>query len=195
MLLHLALPQLRPPAAPRRSPNRYDGGMETLDRQQEADRLLSVHEGAGGWAAIMQRLEAQMNVLHGRTQVLLTLCGVVVTVTGFSGRIIAGTSLLAKISIITGLTLVLVAAAVGVFGVLPVKWLTQQPGNDPRGWLLNVLTYRDRKTVAYRWATALLLLGLAVYVISIALMLLTPGAPAAPAMYAPGVPMAPAGAP
>ncbi len=150
--------------------------------------MLSVHEGAGGWAAVMQRLEAQMNVLHGRTQVLLTLCGVVVTVTGFSGRIIAGTSLLAKVSIITGLALVLAAAAVGVFGVLPVKWLTQQPGHDPRGWLLNVLAYRDRKTGAYRWATALLLLGLAVYVASIALMLLAPGAPA---MYAPGVPMAP----
>ncbi|MGB7156722.1 MAG: hypothetical protein WBD40_01570 [Tepidisphaeraceae bacterium] len=35
-------------------------------------------------------------VLHNRAQVLLALCGIVVTTTGFSGRLVAGTNAAAQ---------------------------------------------------------------------------------------------------
>ena len=59
----------------------------------------------------LEVLERQMNVLHTRSQVLLSLAGIVVTVTGFSGRVIAGTGIFAKITIVLGLSVVLLCAA------------------------------------------------------------------------------------
>lgn len=123
-------------------------------------------------------LERQFSVLMTRAQVLMGLCGVVITTTGFSGRIIAGTSTLAQWLIISGISLTLAAAAVVVFGVLPLRWLTQQPGNTTEAWLAESLRYRDRKLKHYRVGVVLMLAGLAVYVAAIALMLAHPEADA-----------------
>ena len=60
-----------------------------------------------------------------RTQVMLSLSGIVVTVTGFSGRAIAETSSLARSSIAAGILVVLASAAVAIWGVLRLSWLTQ----------------------------------------------------------------------
>lgn len=123
---------------------------------------------------IMAMLERQFSVLHNRTQVMIGLCGVVITTTGFSGRIIAGTNFVAQLLIVNGISLVLLAAAVVVWSVLHLRWLTQQPGEDIRAWLMTVLSYRDRKTDAYRVGMALLLVGLTLYVAAIGVMLLNP---------------------
>jgi len=145
----------------------------SLSREQECARILQQF-GPDRIEAIMTMLERQFTVLHNRTQVMLGLCGIVITTTGFSGRIIAGTNLAAQILIISGLALVLLSAAVVVWGVLHLRWLTQQPGEDVRAWLMAALTYRDRKTDSYRVGVALLLVGLTVYVVAIAIMLVYP---------------------
>lgn len=119
-------------------------------------------------------LERQFSVLMTRAQVLMGLCGVVITTTGFSGRIIAGTSVLAQWLIISGISLTLAAAAVVVFGVLPLRWLTQQGGDSTEAWLAESLRYRDTKLRHYRVGVVLMLAGLAVYVGAIALMLAHP---------------------
>jgi len=131
---------------------------------------------------LYRAVEAQFGVLSNRAQVMLGLCGVVITTTGFSGRLIAGTNLAAQISIISGITLILVAAVLVVVGVMPLRWLTQCRGDDMDAWLAEVLTYRNRKLGHYRIAVVLLLLGMAVYVVAIALMLLFPSADALPMM-------------
>ncbi len=147
--------------------------MGCLSRSEECDRILK-EVGGGKLDPIMAMLERQFNVLHNRTQVMLGLCGVVITTTGFSGRIIAGTNFLAQVLIINSVALVLLAAGVVVWSVLHLRWLTQQTGDDVRSWLMTALAYRDRKTDAYRVGIALLLVGLALYVGAIAIMLLYP---------------------
>ncbi|HOT11915.1 MAG TPA: hypothetical protein PLJ27_18205 [Polyangiaceae bacterium] len=129
---------------------------------------------------IMEMLDRHFNVLHNRAQVMLGLCGVVITTTGFSGRIIAGTNTLAQWLIVSSVALVLLAAAVVVWGVLHLRWLTQQPGDSVQVWLMEALTYRDHKTQAYRIGISLLLVGLALYVAAIAIMLLHPDRNAVP---------------
>lgn len=119
-------------------------------------------------------LERQFSVLMTRAQVLMGLCGVVITTTGFSGRIIAGTSVLAQWLIISGITLTLASASIVVFGVLPLKWLTQQTGETTEEWLTSSLEYRDSKLSHYRMGVVLMLVGLALYVGAIALMLAKP---------------------
>ena len=46
--------------------------------------------------AALEIVESQLNTLYARAQILLSLAGIVVTVTGFSGRLIAGSSPLAQ---------------------------------------------------------------------------------------------------
>ncbi|HLL90696.1 MAG TPA: hypothetical protein VK324_15450 [Tepidisphaeraceae bacterium] len=123
---------------------------------------------------IMGMLERQFAVLHNRAQVLLALCGIVISTTGFSGRIIAGTNALAQWLIVAGVAFVLLSAAVVVWGVLHLRWLTMKGGGDVHQWLATSLAYRDRKTNAYRVGIGLMLLGLTLYVAAIAVMLTNP---------------------
>ncbi len=146
--------------------------MAHMTPEQEADRILRMY--GPDQPRIMELLERQFVILHNRAQVLLTLCGVVITVTGFSGRLIAGTNRLAQVLVIGGVSLSLLAAIVVVWGVLHLWWLTQQPGDDVRAWLLSCLAYREGKTRAYRAGLIILIVGLTLYVGAIAIMLWYP---------------------
>ena len=142
--------------------------------QQEAERMID--RLGEDWKTIMELLERQFTVLHNRAQVMLGLCGIVITTTGFSGRLVAQTGPMARWLVIVGAALVLLAAAIVVVGVLPLRWLTQHPGAELRQWTQQAITYRDRKTRRYRWAAMVMILGLALYVAAMALMLAYPEA-------------------
>jgi len=129
---------------------------------------------------LLAMLERQFAVLHNRAQVLLGLCGVLITTTGFSGRIIAGTNRLAQWSIILGLAAGLVAAGVSVWGVLRLQWIPQYVEPEFESAVPRILAYRDRKTRAYRHALLWLTLGVGLYVLAIAVMLLFPERDAVP---------------
>jgi len=148
--------------------------MTQLSRSDEADRMIELF--GDDFASLHSIVERQFGVLMARAQVLLGLCGVVVTTTGFSGRIIAGTNTLAQWLIIGGITLTLASAVVVVFGVLPLRWLTQQPGETTKLWLTNSMLYRDMKLTHYRLAVVCLLIGLTLYVAAIGIMLVYPEA-------------------
>lgn len=146
-----------------------------LTREAEADRMLADY-GPNAFGAIMAVLERQFTVLHNRAQVLLTLCGIIISTTGFSGRNIAGTGPWAKWLIVGGVSGVLVAAGWVCWGVLHLRWLSMQPGQDTRTWLLTSLAYRDLKTNNYRVGLTVMLVSLACYVGAIVIMLVNPHA-------------------
>lgn len=144
-------------------------------QHEEASRILSLYHEPREIVALLER---QFGVLTSRAQVLLGLCGIVITTTGFSGRSIASTGLLAQWLVVSGIFFVLFAAAAIVWGILQLNWITCYGGfdskDDPVGALVRMLVYRDRKTRAYRMGLILLLVGLALYVTAIALMVLAP---------------------
>jgi hypothetical protein len=150
-----------------------DDSRPALDRAAEAERILHAY-GEDGFEPMMAMLERQFGVLHNRAQVLLGLCGIVITTTGFSGRLIAGTNLAAQVLVIAGVALVLISAAVVVWGVLHLRWLTMQPGEGTRQWLLTTLSYRDSKTRYYRIGIVMMLFGLTLYAAALSIMLLFP---------------------
>ena len=147
--------------------------MDHLTRDEEARRILREY-GHDAFADIMEMLERQFAVLHNRAQVLLALCGIIVGTTGFSGRLVAGTNLLAQTLIIFGVAFVLLAAAVVCWGVLHLRWLTMQAGKAVPEWLATSLQYRDFKTRCYRVGLIFLLVGLVLYSGAVAIMLLYP---------------------
>src|SRR5687768_16032755 len=83
----------------------------SLSRDDEARRILAEY-GEEGFEPIMMMLERQFVVLHNRAHVALDLCGIIISTTSFSGRIIAGANVAAQWLIIAGVALVLLSAAV-----------------------------------------------------------------------------------
>jgi len=141
--------------------------------EEEAKNLLSFYR--DDMPAAISLLERQLSALHLRAQVLIGFGAVVLTTTGFSGRLIAGTNVSAQISIILGLATVLAACLHIFLRVMRVQWVVSSClGRPPIEALSAIITHRDRKTTAYRHGSYVLFAGLALYAIAIAIMLLNP---------------------
>lgn len=143
-----------------------------MNTKSEAKALLKLCD--GNLKAALEVAERHLNTIYSRAQVLLSLAGVVVTVTGFSGRLIAGSSSYAQLFLIAGL-FVSLSSAIWVFlCVMRVRWVTVFLDQDPESALEKTLWRRDRKTKAYKTGGLILCIGLVLYCISITLMLLHP---------------------
>lgn len=152
--------------------------MKKLTPDQEYQRIMAIY-GKPEPIGALNLLERQLIILSQRAQMLLGLCGIVITVTGFSGRIIAGTNRLAQMLIISGVSLTLLSAALIVARVINLYWMSEQPTDEPENLpqlVRTALVYRNRKMFFYRAAVYVLLLGLTCYVIAIGIMLANPHA-------------------
>lgn len=142
----------------------------TPTQADEARRILKL--AGSSFPRAFEIVERQLSVLVLRTQVMLSLAGIVVTVTGFSGRAIAQTSALARGSVALGIVLVLAAAATAIAGVLRLRWLTQELSDDEGATLVRMLSIRDQKSLLLKLALGLFVAGFGCYVLAIAQMLL-----------------------
>jgi hypothetical protein len=124
--------------------------------------------------AALKVAENQLNIIYTRAQVLMSLAGMVVTVTGFSGRLIASSSLTAQLFLISGLFVTLTSVIWVFMKVMRVRWVTILATNNKDTALQCALNHRNRKTNAYKIGGIILCVGLILYSISIALMLITP---------------------
>ncbi|MBI1292230.1 hypothetical protein GC173_13470 [bacterium] len=128
------------------------------------------------FSRIYQLLDGQLAVLHTRALALVQVAGVIITVTGFSGRIIADTNVTAQLLIVTGLSLVVLAAALAIGFVMPVRWISTYIHLDPEKWMAVAIRRRNRKTNAFWVASIILLFGMTFYIGSISIMLMNPQA-------------------
>lgn len=140
--------------------------MAALD---EVKRIVALTKGDPVKA--YELVQQQLNVLVLRAQVMLSLSGIVITVTGFSGRTIAQTSEFARNLVASGIVIVLGAAAVTIGGVLRLRWLTQEMTDDTEATLARMLDLRDQKSKYLNVALVLFVVGFACYCIAIAQML------------------------
>lgn len=120
----------------------------------------------GSLAVCLDLLSAQFTVIQTRSQLLLTLSTLTLTITGFSGPQIARSGLFARCALCTGLALVLLSTLVILLGSLRVRWVTQVEGPSPQATLATVLEYRNWKTRLYAVEMLLIVIGLACYVAS-----------------------------
>ncbi len=134
------------------------------DLRNEAQAIMRV---AGSELEAYHMLERQLSVLVLRTQVLLSLSGIVITVTGFSGRAIAETSMLARVCISVGIGVVLAAAATAIAGVLRLRWLSESLGPDPLENILAGLAVRNSKARFLNASLLLFVIGFTFYVVAI----------------------------
>ena len=140
------------------------------DGSIEAQSILDLCAGDGLTA--FQIVQGQLATLVLRTQAILGLSGIVITVTGFSGRSIAETSPIARATVVAGLVLVLFAAAVGVGGVLRLRWSTQEIVADHLATIQRMIAIRDAKERFLTVALVLFVVGFALYCFAVAQLLL-----------------------
>jgi hypothetical protein len=139
--------------------------------REEAQQILTLVRGDA--PAAYDLVERQLSVLVMRTQVMLSLSGIVVTVTGFSGRAIADTSQLARLSISAGILVVLASAATAIGGVLKLRWMTQELGSDDiTDMLARTIVVRDKKARFLALSLSLFIVGFGLYCFAIAQLLL-----------------------
>jgi len=138
--------------------------------RQEAEQILKLSRGDEQRAYDM--VERQLSVLVLRTQVMLSLSGIVITVTGFSGRAIAETSNLARWSIASGIMIVLLSAAAAIWGVLRLSWLTQTIDEDALTMLTRGVEIRNAKSRFLRASLILFIAGFSLYCFAIAQLLI-----------------------
>ena len=136
----------------------------------EARNILALC--SGDRLRAFEMVQGQLAALVLRTQVMLSLSGIVITVTGFSGRAIAATSVLARGSIVLGLFMVLAAAVVAVVGVLRLRWMTQELDGEPLDVLTRALVLRDRKSRFLSAALTLFVVGFGLYCLAVAQLLI-----------------------
>jgi hypothetical protein len=148
-----------------------------LARREEASTLLACHTGPNSMAAALNVLAQQFQVIQGRSQLLLSLSTLVLTITGFSGPKIAATNLSARLLLVAGITIVLIATGTTLIQSLNIRWITQIKGATDIETLELILANRDRKTQSYAISLAILVAGLTCYVGSIAVYLLQYQAP------------------
>lgn len=141
------------------------------DPETESSRLFEMYR--GDVAACITFVRHHFDVLQARSQLLLTVGTLALTITGFSGPRIAESGAYARISMAVGIVFVLAAMVILLLGGLRIRWISQLLGEDGRASLVRVLEYRNRKTKLYFVELTLLVLGLAAYVSSVVSYLLS----------------------
>ena len=94
------------------------------DPHAEAERLLAVH-GSDGLAKVQGILSQQFQVLQSRSQLLLTLATITLTITGFSGPRIADSNPFGGPLMAIGLCFVLLAVA-----MIPLRYAAHSLGES-----------------------------------------------------------------
>lgn len=143
-----------------------------LKADEEARHLVELFGGAGHLPAIMELLRHHFDVIQGRSQLLLTLATLALTITGFSGPKIVQTNLFARYSMVVGIVFVLTALIVLLSGGLRIRWMTQFLGGEPEVTIVRIIRYRNQKTKLYFVELALLVIGMTAYVASVVTYLL-----------------------
>jgi hypothetical protein len=142
-----------------------------LTRAQECERILqTVGDHPHDIEPIFTTLGLQFRLLHNRAQVLLAICGVLIStsVLLMTGKLVGQPVLdhrtwIVALLITAGITEI-VAAMVVVALVLRLRWMTELPGEDVRAWVMTSLRYRDSKRAAFRVSSGLLLLSMTCFV-------------------------------
>lgn len=137
---------------------------------EEADHLLQLY--GDDAPRVLAVLQTQFISVTSRAQMLLQLAGLTITVTGFSGANIARSGRPAAILVVSGLVVVLIAAAHSLGGILRIRWTTQLAPCPPRDAIIAAIRMRDHKTRVFSQSLVLLIVGLALYIGSVALLLL-----------------------
>ena len=131
----------------------------------EADYALHNHN--GDLTSVLTMLSSQFQVIQSRSQMLLTLSTLALTITGFSGPRIAASGVIARWCMTAGLVFVLLGTILLLIQTLSLRWVTQFRSESPHATVEAIINYRNQKTRAYGLSMLVIVVGLTFYVTSV----------------------------
>ncbi len=138
--------------------------MTTNKSEIEAQSLLNYY---GDFQKCFDHLTSTFAVIAQRTQMMLSLSTIALTITGFSGPKIASSNTISCYSMILGLILVLSSMLINVWGVLCIHWTSHFIQKNHIQTLQSIIEYRHLKTSYFVKGSICLVLGLSAYVVSV----------------------------
>jgi hypothetical protein len=139
--------------------------MKKLSAMEEVEFLKEIH--GDDYGKLFAAIREAFCILQTRSQMLLGLATICLTITGFSGPRIAASNPFSRFFIGFGLSFVLAAVIAVVVGPLRFRWVTAWKADTLDETLTENIRRRDLKTCWYRIATFLLLTGLTGYLLSL----------------------------
>ena len=146
--------------------------LQKLTPEEEVEFLKEIH-GADNHENLFGAVKDAFALLQMRSQMLLGLATICLTITGFSGPRMAQSNSFSRFFIGFGLSFVLASIIAIVAGPLRLQWMTAWKAGSLDETLVQNIRRRDSKTRLYRIATALLLAGLTGYLLSLIFYLTT----------------------
>ena len=137
--------------------------LRRLTPEEEFQFLRQIY-GQTDFDRILALVISQYDVLQARSQTLLSLVAICLTIAGFSGPTIAASSPYAKWEVGLGLALVILAAFITLLGPLQLRWATQWRAATIEESIINLLRRRNSRTVKYHVALTFLIIGISGYV-------------------------------
>jgi hypothetical protein len=132
--------------------------MDVLD---EARRLRALYSGRD--ADLVSLLSSQIGTVKTYAQVLVGLCGLVITVTGFSGAHMIRAGSLSAMLLAGGIAFVLVGLTLCIRTITQLRWVTQELRDDLLETATVVLQRRNRQQRMVSVAAVFVVSGLACY--------------------------------
>lgn len=138
-----------------------------MDPRVEAERLARTFQGSE--KDLVAFLSGQLAVLKQQAQMIMGLCGLIITVTGFSGHNMVRAGPLSAGAMIAGISVVLVAILVTIRTLAKIRWVTQDLGDDFVAMAESVIRRRNREQRALGFAGACVAVGLGLYLVAVVL--------------------------
>jgi hypothetical protein len=139
--------------------------LKKLTPREEIEFLKEIN--GEDYSKLFGSVKESFALLQTRSQMLLGLATICLTITGFSGPRMAQSNAFSRFFIGFGLSFVLAAIIAVVAGPLRLQWMTAWKADTLDETLTENIRRRDSKTRLYRIATFLLLIGLTGYLLSL----------------------------
>ena len=149
-----------------------------MDVSEEARRLTRLF--AEQPIQLVHYLGSQIATVKTYAQVLIGLCGLTITVTGFSGAHMIRAGSLAAVLMVVGIGLVLIGLITCIRTITQLRWISQELRDDLGEMAINVLRRRNRQQRAVSVAAVFVALGLACYLGAVTVAALVTGNLASP---------------
>lgn len=144
-----------------------------MDVREEARRLHALF--AAQPAQLVQFLSGQIATVKTYAQILVGLCGLTVTVTGFSGAHMIRSGSLAAGLMVAGIALVMIGLIVCIRTITALRWVSQELQDDLIETAVIVIERRNRQQSLLSLAAVFVAAGLGCYLAAVSVAALVSG--------------------
>ena len=144
-----------------------------MDVREEARRLHALF--AAQPAQLVQFLSGQIATVKTYAQILVGLCGLTVTVTGFSGAHMIRSGSISAGLMVAGIALVMIGLVVCIRTITALRWVSQELQDDLIETAVVVIERRNRQQHLLSIAAVFVAAGLGCYLAAVSVAALVSG--------------------